>query len=59
MKITCPEHRGIIYVFGNESTLKDGVVKNMVIECPVCDEEVLVNGESDPEADELPGAVRD
>ena len=41
MEITCPEHGGIIYVPGNDSI--SAAVKTLIIACPVCDEEVLIN----------------
>ncbi|HEY0670477.1 MAG TPA: hypothetical protein VGD22_20000 [Sphingobacteriaceae bacterium] len=43
MEITCPEHGGVIYVPGNAADTTEGPVKSLVITCPVCDEEVLIN----------------
>lgn len=39
MKVICPEHQGVIYVPGDFLPGN----KNMVIECPVCNEQVLIN----------------
>lgn len=40
MRVICPEHQGIIYVPGDFSI---GNIKNMVVECPVCNEQVLID----------------
>jgi hypothetical protein len=44
MEIICPGHGGSLYVAGNDFIREDGTIKTLVIECPVCDEEVLING---------------
>lgn len=45
MKVICPEHGGTIDVAGTHiSNRKDLLIENLVMECPVCDDEVLING---------------
>jgi len=44
MRIICPEHQGEIYVAENYLNTKNISLSNLVIECPVCDEEVLIDG---------------
>lgn len=51
MTITCPEHQDVIYVPGNYSNAKNIALKNLVVECPICEDEVLINGVFDFDAD--------
>lgn len=45
MKVICPEHGGVIVVKGNPiSNTKNVRFNNLVIECPICEEEVIING---------------
>lgn len=43
MKIICPDHKGLIYVDENIVDQKSIAIKQ-VVDCPVCDEEVLIEG---------------
>ncbi len=43
MKITCPEHNGLIYVDVSIFNEKNILIRK-VVECPVCDDEVVING---------------
>ncbi|GEM_PF-1037668 len=49
MKIICPEHNGILRLPVNYFNESD-VVLNIVVECPVCDDEVLIDGVFDFDA---------
>ncbi|WP_423148366.1 hypothetical protein [Rubrolithibacter danxiaensis] len=44
MKIICPEHEGFIRLNENYFNTMNIAISNVVIECPVCDEEVLIDG---------------
>ncbi len=45
MKLICPEHGGTIEVVGAHiSNEKDLLIENLVAECPICEEEVIING---------------
>lgn len=55
MKIICPEHGGTVEVVGEYiANKKDLVIENMVIECPVCEEEVMINGVFDYDEHGMP-----
>jgi hypothetical protein len=64
MKVNCPEHMGLIYIdlqFRNE---RDVLIRK-VVECPVCDDEVIIEGRFDIDSEglaipveELSGASR-
>ena len=43
MKIPCPEHHGLIYVDQPVFNEKNRRI-NTVVECLVCDDEVIING---------------
>jgi hypothetical protein len=59
MKIICPEHQGVIVVPGNPHINQKNVpINDMVVECPVCDEEVLVNGIFDYDEHGVPFEIR-
>lgn len=49
MKIICPGHGGFIRLDENlfDATVE---IKNLVVECPVCDDEVLIEGVFDFDA---------
>ncbi|MGV3685565.1 MAG: hypothetical protein ACO1NS_08065 [Daejeonella sp.] len=48
MKIMCPEHQGIVEVTGTPYTnVKNVLFEDLVVECPVCDDEVIINGKFD------------
>lgn len=45
MKVICPDHQGIVEVNGAPFTnVQNVVIEDLVVECPVCDEEVIING---------------
>ncbi|MVN23196.1 hypothetical protein [Mucilaginibacter arboris] len=45
MRIICPEHGGIIRVAGKHlANIEKLRITNMVVECPVCEDEVIING---------------
>lgn len=52
MKIICPEHRGLIHVGISIFGEKNIRIKK-IVECPVCDEEVLINGRFNFDAEGL------
>jgi len=55
MKLICPEHGGTIEVVGAHiSNTKNLKIENLVTECPVCDEEVIINGVFDYDEDGVP-----
>lgn len=55
MKLICPEHGGTIEVVGTHiSNKKDFVIENLVAECPVCDDEVIINGVFDYDENGIP-----
>ena len=56
MKITCPEHMGLIYVDASFFSEKNIVIKK-IVECPVCDDEVLIDGLFDFDSEGLAIAV--
>ena len=60
MKIICPEHDGIIRLNMNLFNEPNVVIKNLVVECPVCDDEVLIDGVFDFDAEGLgtPGSLK-
>ena len=44
MKIICPEHGGVLrlpIIYFNKRNVH---LNNLVVECPVCDDEVLIDG---------------
>ncbi|MGV3507890.1 MAG: hypothetical protein ACO1N7_01275 [Sphingobacteriaceae bacterium] len=43
MKIICPEHNGLIYVDASVYNEKN-IVISKVVDCPVCDDLVLIKG---------------
>lgn len=43
MKIVCPEHNGVIRLPENYIDAHS-VALNTVVECPICDDEVLIHG---------------
>lgn len=43
MKIICPEHNGLIYVDASVYNEKN-IVITKVVDCPVCDDLVLIKG---------------
>ena len=48
MKIICPDHKGVIEVTGKPYVnIKNVLIEDLVIECPVCDDEVIINGRFD------------
>lgn len=53
MKIICPEHNGLIYVDTVDADSENLTIKNLVIECPVCEDEVLIDGEFSFDAEVL------
>jgi hypothetical protein len=52
MKINCPEHSGLIYVNVSIFNEKNKLIKK-VVECPVCDDEVLISGLFDIDSEGL------
>jgi uncharacterized membrane protein len=45
MKVICPDHQGVVEVNGAPYTnVQNVVIEDLVVECPVCDEEVIING---------------
>lgn len=45
MKVICPEHQGVIYTTGSPVLNNANfIINNLVVECPVCDVEVLIDG---------------
>ena len=52
MKITCPEHSGLIYADLNFFNRKNVALRE-VLDCPVCDEEVLIDGVFDIDSEGL------
>lgn len=55
MKVICPEHEGTIEVIGAPIVnTKNLTISDLVIECPVCDEEVIINGVYDYDEAGLP-----
>ena len=55
MKLICPEHGGTIEVVGAHiSNETDYVIENLVAVCPVCDDEVLINGVFDYDEEGTP-----
>lgn len=55
MKLICPEHGGTIEIVGEYiANQKDLVIENMVVECPVCEEEVMINGVFDYDEHGIP-----
>ncbi|WP_207426061.1 hypothetical protein [Pedobacter sp. SYSU D00535] len=45
MNVICPEHGGVIHISGKALTNRPNVsIINLVVECPVCEDEVLVSG---------------
>lgn len=58
MKLICPEHGGTIEIVGAHiSNIKDLKIENFVTECPVCDEEVIINGVFDYDEDGIPKQI--
>lgn len=48
MKIICPDHKGVVQVKGTPYVnIENVLLKDLVIECPVCDDEVIINGRFD------------
>lgn len=55
MKLICPEHGGTIEVVGAHiSNEKDFLIENLVAECPVCGDEVIINGVFDYDENGIP-----
>ena len=55
MKLICPEHGGTIEVVGAHiSNQKNYLIENLVAECPVCDDEVIINGVFDYDEHGIP-----
>jgi hypothetical protein len=45
MNIICPQHGGVVNVSGSSLSNTHNVsIINLIVECPVCEEEVLING---------------
>ena len=48
MKVLCPDHQGVVVVPGAPYVdIKGVLIEDLVIECPVCDDEVIINGKFD------------
>jgi hypothetical protein len=59
MRVICPEHNGTVEVGGTHiSNVKSFAINDMVVECPVCDEEVMINGVFDYDEQGVPVQVK-
>ncbi len=54
----CPDHQGIVEVTGTPyMNVKNVLIEDLVVECPVCDEEVIINGRFDYDEDGNPSIM--
>ena len=44
MKVICPEHHGIVRLPDTYINKSNIVINNLVVDCPVCEDEVLIQG---------------
>ncbi len=58
MKVFCPEHQGIVEVSGDVyANERNILIENLVVECPICNEEVMINGVFDYDENGIPSEV--
>lgn len=60
MKIICPDHQGVVEVPGAPYiNIKNVLIQDLVIECPVCDDEVIITGRFDYDENGQPSNINE
>ncbi|SKB83369.1 hypothetical protein [Daejeonella lutea] len=59
MKIICPDHKGVVEVTGAPYiSVKNVLIEDLVIECPVCEDEVMITGRFDYDESGQPSKIK-